>query len=163
MISEGLYLALRVRFPPIEDSDLVMRVLVESPQRLVASPEFLKGIELPLMPADLVGLASLDWGPPRDHVWCLDGPDGVGAQVSHQPRYITDDMTALCQAALRSVGIVQLPHMVVDQDLPQGRLIDILPSWVPRSGFVHAVFPTCRSLIPSVRTLIDYLAEHIEL
>lgn len=65
--------------------------------------------------------------------------------------------------ALRSVGIVQLPHMVVDQDLLQGRLIDILPSWVPRSSIVHAVFPARRGLIPSVRTLIDYLAGHIEL
>lgn len=62
MINEGLDLVLRVRFPPLEDSDLVMRLLLESPQRLVASPEFLKGIELPLMPADLVGLVSLAWG-----------------------------------------------------------------------------------------------------
>lgn len=51
-----------VRFPPIEDCDPVIRVLVESPQRLVANPEPLKGIELSLMSADLVGLACLDWG-----------------------------------------------------------------------------------------------------
>lgn len=162
LISEGLDLALRVRFPPLENSDLVMRVLVESPQRLVASPELIKGLELPLRPADLSGLPSLDWGPSRDHAWCLDGPDGASAQVAHRPRFITDDMTALRQAALRGVGIVQLPHMVVDQDLLDGRLINILPSWVPRSGIVHAVFPSRRGLIPSVRKLVDYLAEHIE-
>lgn len=163
LISEGLDLALRVRFPPLENSDLVMRVLIESPQRLVASPDLIKNLELPLNPADLSGLPSLDWGPPRDHAWCLDGPNGASAQVTHRPRFITDDMTALRQAALRGVGVVQLPHMVVDQDLLQGRLIDILPNWVPRSGIVHAVFPSRRGLIPSVRSLIDYLAEHIEL
>lgn len=163
LISEGLDLALRVRFPPLENSDLVMRVLVESPQRLVANPDLIKNLELPLNPADLSGLPSLDWGPPRDHAWCLDGPDGASAQVTHRPRFITDDMTALRQAALRGVGVVQLPHMVVDQDLLQGHLIDILPNWVPRSGIVHAVFPSRRGLIPSVRSLIDYLAEHIEL
>ncbi len=59
VIAEGLDLALRVRFPPLENSDLVMRVLVESPQRLVASPDFLKQFELPLLPADLSGLPSL--------------------------------------------------------------------------------------------------------
>uniref|UniRef100_UPI0030D8AE00 LysR substrate-binding domain-containing protein n=1 Tax=Pseudomonas sp. RA_105y_Pfl2_P56 TaxID=3088701 RepID=UPI0030D8AE00 len=163
LISEGLDLALRVRFPPLENSDLVMRVLVESPQRLVASPDLINNLELPLNPADLSGLPSLDWGPPRDHAWCLDGPNGASAQVTHRPRFITDDMTALRQAALRGVGVVQLPHMVVDQDLLQGHLIDILPNWVPRSGIVHAVFPSRRGLIPSVRSLIDYLAEHIEL
>lgn len=161
VIGEGLDLALRVRFPPLEDSGLVMRSLAESPQRLVASPEFLKGLGLPLVPADLSKLPSLDWGPPRDHMWHLEGPNGANAEVRHTPRYITDDMTALRQAALRGVGIVQLPLMVVDQDLDQGRLVDIIPQWVPRSGIVHVVFPSRRGLLPSVRKLIDFLAEHI--
>ena len=163
VIAEGLDLALRVRFPPLENSDLVMRVLVESPQRLVASPQFLKQFELPLLPADLSGLPSLDWGPTCDHLWRLEGPDGATAEVAHQPRLVTDDMTALRQAALRGVGIVQLPHMVVDQDLQAGRLLDIMPRWVPQAGLVHAVFPSRRGLLPSVRALIDYLAAHIEL
>ncbi|MDT4831947.1 HTH-type transcriptional regulator DmlR [compost metagenome] len=161
VIGEGLDLALRVRFPPLEDSGLVMRTLAESPQRLVASPDFLKGLGLPLVPADLSKLPSLDWGPPRDHMWHLEGPNGANAEVRHTPRYITDDMTALRQAALRGVGIVQLPLMVVDQDLEQGRLMDIIPQWVPRSGIVHVVFPSRRGLLPSVRKLIDFLAEHI--
>ncbi|MCY1532037.1 LysR substrate binding domain protein [compost metagenome] len=113
------------------------------------------------MPADLSNLPSLDWGPPRDHMWHLEGPNGANAEVRHTPRYITDDMTALRQAALRGVGIVQLPLMVVDQDLEQGRLMDIIPQWVPRSGIVHVVFPSRRGLLPSVRKLIDFLAEHI--
>jgi DNA-binding transcriptional LysR family regulator len=161
VIGEGLDLALRVRFPPLEDSGLVMRTLADSPQRLVASPDFLKGLGLPLVPADLSKLPSLDWGPPRDHIWHLEGPNGANAEVRHTPRYITDDMTALRQAALRGVGIVQLPLMVVDQDLEQGRLVDIIPQWVPRSGIVHVVFPSRRGLLPSVRKLIDFLAEHI--
>jgi len=37
VIQEGYDLALRVRFPPLEDSDLVMKVLGDSPQCLVAS------------------------------------------------------------------------------------------------------------------------------
>src|SRR3546814_4047326 len=44
LIGEGLDIALRVRFPPLENSDLVMRVLRESPQRLVASPALLNKI-----------------------------------------------------------------------------------------------------------------------
>ena len=161
VIGEGLDLALRVRFPPLEDSGLVMRTLAESPQRLVASPDFLKDLDLPMVPADLSKLPSLDWGPPRDHTWHLEGPNGATAEVRHTPRYITDDMTGLRQAALRGVGIVQLPLMVVDQDLEQGRLVDIIPQWVPRSGIVHVVFPSRRGLLPSVRRLIDFLAEHI--
>lgn len=163
VLGEGLDLALRVRFPPLESSDLVMRVLADSPQRLVASPEFLRGCELPLRPADLSGLPSLDWGPPREHRWCLEGPDGATAEVRHQPRLISDDMSTLRQAALRGVGVVQLPCMVVEQDLQAGRLLDIMPQWAPRCGVVHALFPSRRGLLPSVRSLIDYLAAQMPL
>lgn len=38
VIGEGFDIALRVRFPPVEDSELVMRKLGESTQRLVAAP-----------------------------------------------------------------------------------------------------------------------------
>ncbi|WP_161630649.1 hypothetical protein [Pseudoduganella violaceinigra] len=37
VLGEGIGIALRVRFPPLESSDLVMRVLANSPQRRVAS------------------------------------------------------------------------------------------------------------------------------
>lgn len=162
VLGEGLDIAIRVRFPPLEDSGLVMRVLSESPQRLVASRELMKGRKLPSHPADLTELPSLDWGPPRDHVWQLEGPAGETAQVRHHPRYITDDMTALRQAALNGVGVVQLPCMVVEADLRQGDLIDIIPGWAPKGGIVHAVFPSRRGLLPAVRMLIDYLAAHIQ-
>lgn len=163
VLGEGLDLALRVRFPPLESSDLVMRVLADSPQRLVASPDFLRGRELPLRPADLSGLPSLDWGPPREHRWCLEGPGGATAEVRHQPRLISDDMATLRQAALRGVGVVQLPCMVVEHDLQAGRLLDIMPQWAPRSGLVHALFPSRRGLLPSVRSLIDFLAAQMPL
>ncbi|WP_043482106.1 LysR substrate-binding domain-containing protein [Janthinobacterium sp. HH01] len=165
VLGEGLDLALRVRFPPLENVDLVMRVLSSSPQRLVASPGLLDnlfaGRERPAVPADLDDLPSLDWGPSRDHVWQLDGPDGMEAQVRHRPRYITDDMTALRQAALRGTGLVQLPYMVVQDDLQQGQLVEALPGWAPKGGIIHAVFPSRRGLLPGIRLLIDYLAEHI--
>lgn len=161
VLGEGLDLALRVRFPPLEDSDLVMRVLCESPQRLVACPDFLAGRDMPKHPEDLAGLPSLDWGPPRDHLWQLVGPQGMEAQIPHRPRYITDDMTALRQAALRGVGIVQLPCMVVDDELKKGTLVDVMPGWAPKGGVIHAVFPSRRGLLPGVRLLIDYLVEHI--
>ena len=41
VIREGFDVAIRVRFPPLEESDLVMKVLAHSPQRLVAAPAML--------------------------------------------------------------------------------------------------------------------------
>jgi len=165
VIREGFDIALRIRFPPIEDSDLVIRKLAESPQRLVASPSALKAFPRPLLPTDLAALPSLAWDPAKlDHEWRLDGPDGATATVRHKPRFVTEDMVALRLAALRGVGACQFPTFVVQEDVAAGRLIDILPEWTPKAGIIHAVFPTRRGLLPSVRALLDFLArEYVEL
>lgn len=161
VLGEGLDLALRVRFPPLESSDLVMRVLRDSPQRLLASPALLARFPPVQSPDDLPGLPSLDWGPPRDHAWCLESETGQEQRVRHHPRLVTDDMTALRVAALHGLGVVQLPIIILRDVMASGQLVEVLPGWAPRSGIVHAVFPSRRGLLPSVRLLLDYLAEHI--
>lgn len=159
LIREGFDIAIRVRFPPLEESDLVMKVLAQSPQRLVADSGFMQSLPTPVVPADLGALPSLAWGPPhQDYDWCLDGPGGATAQIRHAPRFVTEDMVALRLAALSGVGIVQLPTMVVAEDLRAGTLVDCLPDWAPRTGITHAVFPSRRGLLPSVRALLDFLA-----
>lgn len=157
IIAEGFDVAIRVRFPPLEPSELLMRRLDESTQCLVAGPAL---VARPLAsPADLAGLPSLDLGPAhREHAWCLDHADGRTARVPFRPRLVTDDMAALREAALAAVGVAQLPTMMVWQDLATGRLVPVLPDWRPRSGIVHAVFPSRRGLLPSVRALLDFLA-----
>jgi DNA-binding transcriptional LysR family regulator len=160
VIREGFDIAIRVRFPPLDDSDLVIRKLAESTQLLVASPAALKDFLRPLVPADLAALPSLAWDPARqEHEWRLDGPDGASAVIRHRPRLVTEDMVALRLAVLGGVGVCQFPTFVVQDDLQAGRLIDVLPNWTPKAGIIHAVFPSRRGLLPSVRTLLDYLAE----
>ena len=58
----------------------------------------------------------------------------------------------------QGVGVVKLPSMVADAYVASGRLVNATPGWSPPSGIVHAVFPTRRGLLPSVRGLIDHLA-----
>jgi DNA-binding transcriptional LysR family regulator len=160
VIREGFDLAIRVRFPPLDDTDLVIRKLADSPQRLAASPSVLKDSTGPLVPADLAALPSLALNPAEvEHEWRLDGPDGATATIRHTPRFVTEDMVALRLAALRGVGVCQFPTFVVQDDIKAGRLIDLLPGWAPRAGIIHAAFPSRRGLLPSVRTLLDFLAK----
>src|SRR5690606_35157616 len=62
VVAEGIDVAIRVRPPPLDDSDLVMRVLAERRQCLVASPALLRQTGTPRAPADLGGLPSLGLG-----------------------------------------------------------------------------------------------------
>lgn len=157
VIAEGYDVAIRVRFPPLQPTELVMRTLDTSTQCLVASPTLVPARLK--SPADLHERPSVDFGPPRrDHQWQLETADGQTADVHHHPRLVTDDMAVLHQAAIDGVGIAQLPTIMIWQDIEAGRLIHVLPDWRPRAGIVHAVFPSRRGLLPSVRALLDFLA-----
>ncbi|MDH7787446.1 DNA-binding transcriptional LysR family regulator [Ochrobactrum sp. 19YEA23] len=159
VIREGFDLAIRVRFPPLDDSDLVIRKLAESHQRLVASPKLIQEGHRPA-PADLANMPGLAWGSSKNNFdWKLQGPNDATTKVPYEPLLITDDMVALRLAALQGIGICQFPTMVIDEDLKAGRLVDVLPGWAPRTGIIHAAFPSRRGLLPSVRALLDFLAD----
>jgi DNA-binding transcriptional LysR family regulator len=160
VVGEGIDVAIRVRPPPLEDSDLVMRVLSDRAQCLVASPKLLEKKGLPMAPADLSGWPSLDLGVlQNEHVWTLNGPNGEQAAIRHQPRLVTRSMPTLRAAALAGVGIVQLPRMLLTEQIARGELIPVLQDWQPRREIIHAVFASRRGLLPSVRALLDLLAE----
>lgn len=160
LIAEGVDVAIRVRPPPLQDSDLVLRVLSERSQCLVASPVLMQQFGAPAVPADLSSLPSMALGAPQgEHVWNLFGPDGARADIHHRPRLVTRGMLALRSAAVAGVGLVQLPKMMVCDQIAAGDLVQVLPGWAPRREIIHAVFPSRRGLLPSVRGLIDFLAE----
>lgn len=156
VIAEGLDLAIRVRFPPLPPSDLVMRKLDDSTQCLVASPALLA---TPLAsPADLAGLPSMDWSSTGEtYAWQLHHDDGRSALVPHRPRLLTEDMGTLREAALAGMGVVQMPTMMIWRDVADGRLMHVLPDWRPPTGLIHAVFPSRRGVLPSVRALLDFM------
>ena len=159
VIAEGFDLAIRVRAPPLEDSDLVLKVLAERAQCLVASPALLQRCGEVHGPADLSLLPSMALGVPQgEHIWHLLGPEGAVANVVHAPRLATRGMLALREAALAGMGVTQLPLMMVQEALQRGRMVQVLPAWAPPKEIIHVVFPSRRGLLPSVRLFIDHLA-----
>jgi DNA-binding transcriptional LysR family regulator len=158
VLREGFDLAVRVRFGAIESSDLVMKNLGMSCQSLVASPAL--AASLP-DPGDLQNISrqpTMALGTEqRECQWRLQGPDDERLTVPFMPRLVTDDMLALKQAALRGVGIVALPLLMIREELDAGTLVPVGAPWQPDPGSVHAVFPSRRGLLPAVRELLDFM------
>lgn len=160
VVGEAIDVAIRVRPPPLEDSDLVLRVLAERRQSLVASPALLARFPAPHAPSDLMGLPSMELGTPQNQfVWSLHGPDDEQVAIHHQPRLITRGMLTLRDAAVSGVGVVQLPNMLVREHVARGELVHVLPGWAPRAEIIHAVYPSRRCMLPAVRALLDFLTE----
>jgi DNA-binding transcriptional LysR family regulator len=160
LVAERVDVAIRVRPLPLEDSDLVVRRLADRGVCFAASPSLVAHMGMPGAPADLANWPSLGWGTPQQtHRWDVFGPTGAQATLIHPPRYIPTDMIALRNAALGGVGVLWMPQLLMRDELADGSLVRLLPEWRSRREVIHAVYPSRRGLLPSVRALVDYLAE----
>ena len=159
VVEEGVDIAIRVRLPPLEDSDLAMRSFGPSEAILVGSPAFLAAHGQPQVLKDLERMPTLSMGTLGiEHPWRFIDGDSKPVELIHTPCLSTDDLYTLRRAALGGVGVACLPAMLVADDLSSGALVRLLPSLSSRSGVVHAVFPSRRGMVPAVRSLLDFLS-----
>ena len=159
VIEEGVDVALRVRFPPLDSEGLIMKRLAESRQLLVASPKLLDQILHPQSPSDLTRLPGIDLiRSTTKHTWTLKDAAGDVVDIGFEPRYAADDMFALRQAAVDAVGVAQLPDYLVAEQVGSGLLEVVLAKWMLPVGDIHAVFASRRGLSPAVRSFVDFLA-----
>src|SRR6267143_2122284 len=164
VVDEGLDIALRVRKPPLEDSDLAMRTFGPDEMILVASPELIAAHGEPQTLEDIARMPTLSMASADERsTWRFLGVAGKPAELTHSPRLCTDDLFTLRRAALQGIGTVLIPHLAVANDLEGGALIRLLPSLKAQVGIVHAVFPSRRGMVPAVRALLDLLSEAVRL
>ncbi|WP_404342353.1 LysR family transcriptional regulator [Pseudoalteromonas mariniglutinosa] len=160
LIAEGVDVAIRVRPAPLENSELILKVLSERELCLAASPSLIKKQGMPDSPNNLSDWPSLGLGEPQhQYNWTLFGPERKEIVVPHTPRYVTTDMIALHTAALKGIGIVQLPSLMVTEQFKDGSLVHLLPQWQPKRDIIHVVYPSRRGLLPAVRALVDFLSD----
>ena len=159
VVEEGFDLAVRVRLPPLEDSELAVRPLGKSPMILACSRWFMAQHGTPATADDLSKLPTLSMARPGNkHSWQFVGADGKEVEVQHTPRLATDDLATLRTAALEGIGIALLPDSLIRKDLAGGSLVEVLPELKVVAGIVHVVFASRKGLVPAVRALIDALA-----
>jgi DNA-binding transcriptional LysR family regulator len=162
VVDEGLDIAVRVRKPPLEDSDLVMHAFGADEMILVASPELIAAHGNPQTLEDIGRMPTLSMASAGEHsTWRFLSMDGEPAELTHSPRLRTDDLFTLRRAALLGIGAVLVPHLIVAKDLERGALIRLLPSLKAHTGLMHAVFPSRRGMLPAVRSLLDSLSERL--
>lgn len=160
IIEEGIDVAIRVRLPPLDDSELAMRSFGPSEMILVASPALVAARGQPKALADIQRMPTLSMASvEKEHSWRFVDAESKAAEVVHSPRLSTDDLYTLRWAAIRGIGVACLPTMLVTADLSSGALIRLLPSLTSRAGVVHAVFPSRRGMVPAVRALLDSFSE----
>ena len=162
LVQEGIDVALRVR-PTLDDSgSLIVKNLGNSQGLLVASPAQLEREGRPRSVEDLHRLTTLAMSAADGRAsWLLLGPGGREHEFQHSPRCTADDMLTLKFAVMQGAGMCILPDYMCHLELQQGRLEVVLPGWAPRTGVMHAVFPSRRGMVPAVRRFLDFLGEQV--
>ncbi|MDN2663327.1 LysR substrate-binding domain-containing protein [Psychromonas sp. 14N.309.X.WAT.B.A12] len=69
---------------------------------------------------------------------------------------------SLVDAALKNIGIVQLPDYYVQSYIESGQLVTILDQFREPSEGIWAVYPQNRYLSPKIRLLIDHLSANLK-
>jgi DNA-binding transcriptional LysR family regulator len=161
LVGEGYDLALRISGKPLQNAALIARKVGRVEFRLYASPSYLARASVPKSPEDLAA-----------HAWIgLRGAPGlqltseqVTTRASTKSRIVCDDMVFAREVARSGAGIVGLPRFLVEDDLAQGALVRVLPSWESPTGNVFLVRPNAKALPARVgifrQILLEYLQEH---
>lgn len=159
LLREGFDVALAVG--PFADSGLIAVKLGSTGCGAFGAPGYFerKGMpqnhaELPRF--DLLATGSVD----RRHRWTLHSADSE-VSVEFTPRLLCNDLLLLRQAALSELGIANLPAFLCKRDLANGGLVEVLPGWQAADMHFFALFADPKGVPVRVRTLIDYLVEHL--
>jgi DNA-binding transcriptional LysR family regulator len=143
---------------------VVVRRLGSARRILVASPTFLATVGRPNDPNALSGFATLGRSVDvRDGMvrWELSTPSGATCTVNHSPRLQTNDLRLQFEAVIGGIGIGLLPEPILATSITSGLLEHILPAWSATPNEICLAYPSPRGILPSVRSVLDYLSTHL--
>ncbi len=157
LIDEGFDVAVRVG--ALEDSSLIARKLAPIRRVVCASPAYFKARGLPRSPDDLKGHECLsNSNIVASQEWQFTALDGKPWPVAVKGRLSANNGDALRIAALKGLGLVNLPTFIVGGDLQAGALATALDEFISQDMALSAVYPHSRHLSPKVRAFVDFLA-----
>ena len=156
LLDEGFEAAIRVG--KMDDPALISRPL--APYRIVlcAAPRYLERRGTPLTVADLAEHNCLDFAlSGLRGTWHFEGR----AQAAPRGRLRANNGLALRAAALVGMGIVNLPEVIVADDLASGSLVQLLPECTPPGRPMHLLTISDRRPTPKLRSFVDFFKSRL--
>jgi DNA-binding transcriptional LysR family regulator len=155
LVEGGYDLAIRVG--KLSDSSMMAKKLGNRTNFICASPDYLDKQGIPYSLSELNQhsclLGTLDY-------WHFkEAGKEKNIRVKGRIRY--NSGYGLVDAALKGLGIVQLPDYYVQEYIASGELMTVLDQYREPEEGVWAVYPQNRYLSPKIRLFVDYLAEHL--
>ncbi|MBU9846001.1 LysR family transcriptional regulator [Rahnella ecdela] len=159
LVREGIDCVIRAG--ELKDSDMVARALGTLPEITCASPDYLQRFGTPKAPDDLtghrmIGFRSSATGGLLPLVFQTQGKT---REILLPTSLSVNGAESMKEAARRGMGIIQVPHYGLLEDLAQGSLVQILADYPAGSLPVSLLYPRNRQLSPRVRVFIDWMVK----
>ena len=160
LIEEGYDLA--IRLGQLDDSSLIAKRISSRQHFLCASPSYIEQHGKPEIINDLKHhnclLGSADF-------WLFSDPKSKDQQSDKKIR-VTGSLRCnsglgLVDAALKGIGIVQLPEYYISEHINKGELITLLEQQQREQEGIWALYPQNKYLASKVRLLIDFLKDNL--
>lgn len=150
LVEEGIDCIIRVGAP--EGESLVARKLGEVKRLVVAAPGL---VRRPVVrPAQLEALPWAALGTFYRNRLRLER-DGRATTIKLQPRFVTDSLFALRNAALAGIGAAVVSTWIVREDLAAGTLEHLLPRWEAPSLPLYIAYPRARFYPAKLRRFVE--------
>ena len=153
---EGGY-DLAIRIGKLRDSTMMAKKLSLRTNFVCATPAYLNQYGVPRTLDDLSQHNCLLGT--RDYWHFVEKGIEKNLRVSGSIQY--NSGYSLVDAALKGLGIVQLPDYYVQKHLASGALVSVLDNYREPKESIWAIYPHNRQLSPKIRLLVDYLAERL--
>lgn len=131
---------------------------------LAAAPEYLAGNRAPNEPRDLALHACLGyWRESSDDFWTFAAGDRR-VQVHVRSRYRANNAESVVEAALGGLGVALMPGYLCDDALADGRLIRVMPAWMPVTKFgtsIAAIATPERLRLARIQALLRFLRDRL--
>ena len=155
LIDGGYDLAIRIGKLP--DSTMMAKKLSSRTNFVCAAPAYIEQYGTPQTLTDLKQhnclLGTLDY-------WQFqDAAKEKKIRVTGSIRY--NSGYSLMDAALKGLGIVQLPDYYVQKHLNTGALVSMLENYSEIEEGIWAIYPHNRQLSPKIRLLLEHLLTHL--
>jgi DNA-binding transcriptional LysR family regulator len=152
---------LLVKIGPMQDSSRISRTILTFPDRLLASPAYLKTGRAPETPKELLGHRLLAFSSgEREIKWSfVNNKNENWITLTVEPYLSVNDPTSLADALLAGMGIGNLPSVAVGELVRKGQLVEVMPQWRFSTLDVSVVHASSRHVRRPVQEFIRFAAK----
>lgn len=162
-IAEGCDLAIRVGVLP--DSQLIAQKIEDATLGIFASPEYLIKNGAPKSLEDLQSHDCIQFILPttgRPMPWILKDLDGHDIEIASDSNLrVYEDANACISWCLAGGGLVQTYHFLAQDEVKNGRLVEVLQQYSGRSRQFSIIYPANRYLSSKVRVFSSFIKNAI--